>query len=122
MRVGRDAVGCGRLLLTEAVELRFAQSTLEEGTGVRTGGGVALDEDLVAARGVVGAAEEVVEPDFVQRGRRGVRGDVPTDSDARALRTVHRDGRVPADPGAIPALDLLVTGKSGSFSGAIVLM
>ena len=93
------------------------QASLEEGAGVGAGGGVPLDEDLVAAGGVVGAAEEVVEADLVERRRRGVGGDVAADADAGALRAVHRDGGVPADPGAVAALDLLVAGEVGLVLG-----
>ena len=88
-----------------------AETTLEERAGVRAGGGVALDEDLVAAGRVVGAAEEVVEADLVQRRGRRVRRDVAADADAGALCAVHGDRGVPADPGAIAALDLLVAGE-----------
>ena len=98
VRIGRDAVRRLRLLLAEAVELVLGEASLEERAGVDAGGGVALDEDLVAAGGIVEAAEEVVEADFVERRRRGVRRDVAADADAGALRAVHRDRRVPADP------------------------
>jgi hypothetical protein len=55
-------------LLAEPVELLLGQPALEEGAGVDAGGGVALEEDLVAAAGVVLAAEEVVEADLVELG------------------------------------------------------
>jgi hypothetical protein len=55
-------------LLAEPVELLLLEATLEVGAGVDAGGGVTLDEDLVAAAGVVRAAEEVVEADFVEGG------------------------------------------------------
>ena len=93
VRVGRDAVGRLRLLLAEAVELVLGEASLEERAGVDAGRGVALDEDLVAAGRVVEAAEEVVEADFVERGRRRVGRDVAADADAGALRAVHRDAR-----------------------------
>ena len=78
-----------RLLLAEAVELVVAEAALEERAGVDAGGGVALEEDLVAAAGVVLAAEEVVEADLVERGARRVGRDVAADADAGALRAVH---------------------------------
>src|SRR5699024_1620359 len=40
-------------LLTEAVHLRLGEPPLEEGSGVHAGGGVPLEEDLVAAPGMV---------------------------------------------------------------------
>jgi hypothetical protein len=78
---------------------------------------VALDEDLVGAARVVGTLEEVVEAHFVQRGGRRVGRDVTADADAGALRAVHRDGGVPADPCAVAALDLLVAGELGLVLG-----
>lgn len=98
-----------RLLLTETVELVRREAALEVGARVHAGGGVALVEDLVAARGVLGAAEEVVVPDLVQRRARRVGGDVTADGDVRPLGAVHGDRGVPADPRAVAALDLLVT-------------
>ncbi len=111
VRVGRQAAAGVRELLPEAVELLLGQPALEEGAGVHAGGGVALEEDLVAAARVVLAAEEVVEADLVQARRRGVRRDVTADLDPRALGPVHHDRRVPPDVGTDPALDVLVTGE-----------
>ena len=50
---------------------------------------MALEEDLVAAAGVVLATEEVVEAHLVQGGGGGVAGDVPADPQAGTLRAVH---------------------------------
>ena len=98
-------------LLAEAVELLLGQPALEEGAGVDAGGGVALDVDLVAAAGVVLAAEEVVEADLVEAGRGLVRRDVAADLEALAVRGGDHHRGVPADEGADPALDLLVAGE-----------
>ena len=46
-------LGAVGLLLAESVELLLGQAALEERAGVDAGGGVALDEDLVAAGRVV---------------------------------------------------------------------
>ena len=72
---------------------------------------MALEEDLVAAAGVVLAAEEVVEADLVQGRGTGVGGDVAADADVRPLRPVHHDGGIPAQPGPVLAFDLLVAGE-----------
>ncbi len=112
VRVGRDAVALtAGDLLAEAVEVVLAQAPLEEGAGVDAGGGVALEEDLVAAARVVLAAPEVVEADLVERGGGGVGGDVAAHADARTLRAVHHDGGVPAHPAAVALLHLLVARK-----------
>ena len=96
-------------LLTEAVHLLLAEAALEEGPGVHAGGGVALEEDLVAATRVVLAPPEVVEADLVEGRRGGVGRDVPAHADAGALGAVDLDRGIPADPRAVAALDLFVT-------------
>ena len=110
--VGRQAVAGAVLdLLAEPVELLLGQPALEEGAGVDAGGAVALDVDLVAAAGVVLAAEEVVEADLVEAGGGLVRRDVAADLEALAVGAGHDDRGVPADERADPALDLLVAGE-----------
>ena len=94
------------------------QAALEERAGVHARGGVPLEEDLVAAAGVVLAAEEVVEADLVEGGRRGVRGDVAADPDAGALGAVHDHRGVPAQVRAEAPLGLLVAGEPGLLLGA----
>jgi len=106
--IGRQTATSVRLLLAEAVQLLRAEAALHECTGVRSRRGVALDEDLVPARGVILTAEEVVETNFVERRRRSECGNVATYTDAGALRAVHQHRGIPAHPGAVGALDLLV--------------
>ena len=108
MRVGRDAVAALGLLLPEPVQLLLGEPALQERPGVHARGGVTLEEDLVPAAGMVGAAEEVVEADLVEGGRAGVGGDVTAHADLGALGPVHHHGGVPAQPAAVGALDLLV--------------
>ncbi len=117
MRVRREAVGAVRLLLAEAVEGVLVEPALEVRARVHAGGGVALEEDLVAAAGSALAAEEVVVADLVEGRRRRVRRDVAADRDAGALGAVHHDRGVPAQPLAVAALDVFVTGKSGLVLG-----
>src|SRR4051795_294989 len=64
-----------------------------------------------APRAVVLAAEEVVEPDLVQAGRRGERGQVAADAVGVLVGVDDHDGGVPADVGTDAALDVLVTGE-----------
>ena len=111
----RRRCGC---LLAESVELVRAHPSLEEAPGVHTGGGMALIEDVVTTAGMVLAAEEVVEPDFVERRGRRVGRDVAADLDAGPLRAVHQHGGVPAVPAAEGALDLFVAGEPWLFLGA----
>ena len=67
-----------------------------------------LVEDLVGAPRVVVPVEEVVVAHLVERGGGGVGRDVPADGDPWTLGAVHRDGRVPAQPGPVATLDLFV--------------
>lgn len=119
MRVGRQAVAAG--LLAEVVELLLGDPAVEEGAGVDAGGGVALEEDLVAAVALVLAPEEVVEAHVVEGGGGGEGRDVAADTDAGswaretmtaafqrvALRTLRSISSLP--------------GKKGSSLVAIVL-
>ncbi len=98
-------------LLAEPVELLLGEAALEEGAGVDAGGGVALDEDLVAAALVVLAAEEVVEADLVEARRGLVGGDVAADLEALAVGAGDHDRGVPAEEGADALLDLVVAGE-----------
>ena len=108
MRVRAEALA-RHGLAPEVVELVLGQAALEERPGVDPGCGVALVEDLVARALAVLAAEEVVEPDFVERGRGGVRRQVPTDAGEPVVGAQdHRDG-VPADDPADALLERLVT-------------
>ena len=110
VRVGRQprAAPAVRELLAEAVELRLRDAALEEGPRVHARRGVALEVDLVAAAGVVLAAEEVVEPDLVEARRRLVGRDVPADADLGPVGAGDRHGGVPADERADAPLDVLV--------------
>jgi hypothetical protein len=111
MRVGRQPAAGMTVLLPEAVELVGAQPALEECPRVDAGGGVALNEHLIPAAGMRLAAEEVVEPDLIERRRGGIRRNMATHTDSRALRPVHHDGGVPPDPGPIATFDVLVAGE-----------
>src|SRR5690606_34327739 len=115
VRVGREAAALagGRVgvLLTEPVEVLLGEPALEVGACVVPGGGVPLEEDVVAAARVLLAAEEVVHAHLVQRGQRGVGGDVAADGDTGTLRPGDHHRGVPPDPAAVGALDRLVTGE-----------
>jgi hypothetical protein len=64
---------------------------------------------VATARSVV-AAEEVVEPDLVERGRRGVGPDVPPGT-SLDVGAVDHDRGVPPDVAADPLLQRFVTGE-----------
>ena len=72
---------------------------------------VTLEEDLVAGAAVGLAAEEVVEPDLVERGRRRVRRQVTAETVEAVVRAVDHRHRVPADERADAALEVFVAGE-----------
>ncbi|MPN02087.1 hypothetical protein SDC9_149300 [bioreactor metagenome] len=103
MGVGRQgaypAVDQVALLLPEAVEFVLGQPALQEGAGVDAGRGVTLEEDLVAAAGVVLATEEVVETDLEEIGNRGIGGDVAAQLGIVLVGPHHHGQRIPAVDG-----------------------
>ena len=95
-------------LTPERVEILLAEPALEERTGVDARRSVTLDEDLIAEAAVVLAVEEVVEPDLVERGGRGVGRQMAAEAFVAMVRAVdHRDG-VPPDVGPDPSFQHLV--------------
>ena len=111
VRVARQAAAAAADLLAEVVEVVVGEAALEVRAGVDAGRGVALEVDVVAAAGVVLAAEEVVEADLVQRGRAGERRQVAADAVGVLVGLDDHHRRVPADEGPDPALDVLVAGE-----------
>jgi len=89
----------------------LAEPSFEEGASVDAGRGVSLDEHLVAAAGVLLAAEEVIEAHLVQRCCAGVGGDVAADADVRSVGPADHDRCVPADARAYSSLEVLVAGE-----------
>jgi hypothetical protein len=69
---------------------------------------MALDEDMVAATGMILAAEEVVEADLVQAGRTLIGRDVAADLKTLAVGLADHDRRIPPDESPNPTLDVLV--------------
>src|SRR5699024_7118154 len=87
----------------------FIQTAFHVRTCVHAGGGVSLEEDLVAAGRIVLAAEEVVKANFIQWSSTGIGRDVATDANAWSLLTVHHDCRVPTNPATITLFQFLIT-------------
>src|SRR5699024_991015 len=112
VRVGGHAVLAGDLL-PEAVEVLLREAAHHVGARVDARRGVALEEHVVAAAGMVAPAEEVVEAHLVHGRDRGVAGEVTAHADARSLRTVDHHRRVPADDVAQLLLELRVPGVLG---------
>jgi hypothetical protein len=83
MGVGRQApaaLGGPDQFPAEVDELALVEAAFDKRPGVDPGSSVALEEDLVAHACAGLAPEEVVEADFVQRGRGGEGGQVAADA------------------------------------------
>src|SRR5690606_3863895 len=106
--VGRDAAAVD--LHAEVVELGFADAPYQGGARVDARRAVALGRDVVARVVAVGAAEEVVEADVVERGRAGEAGDVAAQVAGLAVGPHHHRHRVPADDRADAPFQGLVAG------------
>src|SRR5580698_2153210 len=113
MRIGRQAAAGMREFLPEPVQLILGQPALEECPRVDPGRRVSLEEHLIARLAEVLAAEEVVVPDLIEAGRRGVGGDVAADAQAGPVGAGDHDGGVPPDVGADAPLDVLIAGEPG---------
>ena len=54
-----------RKFLTETIHLMFGEASFHKSAGIHTGAGMTLEEYLVSAAGMILAAEEVVEANFI---------------------------------------------------------
>ena len=95
------------------MQLLFSEPAFEEGAGVHAGGGVALEIDLIAAAGMIGAAEEVVEADFVERGRGGESRDMAAEGAVELVGLDDHGHGVPADQALDAAFEIAVAGEGG---------
>ncbi|BCW48803.1 hypothetical protein StoSoilB13_11450 [Arthrobacter sp. StoSoilB13] len=108
VRVRGQGMALTGLLLAEPVQVLLREAAFHERPGVHARGRVSLEEHLVPARGMVLAAEEMVEPDLVQGRRAGIGGNMPAHPDIGPLRTMDHDRGVPPHVRTVPALELLV--------------
>ena len=106
MAIGTKATAAGFLPIV--IQPFFAQSPFKKSARIDPGGGVRLEVHQVA---VAPAAEEMVEADFEQIGRRRVAGDVAAELGMRAVGAHHHGKRVPAHDRRDALLELEVAGK-----------
>ena len=111
VRVRREAPPAAPDLTPEVVEVVLGEAPFEERAGVHARRRVALVVDVVAGAAIVLAAEEVVEPDLVQRGRAGIGRQVTADAVGGLVGPHHHHRRVPADERPDAPLDVLVAGE-----------
>src|SRR5882724_400249 len=98
-------------LAPEILELLFWNAAFEIPTSVDTGGGVSLKIDDVAVSALGGCLKKMIERDFVERGRRGKRGNMSADAFLNLVGPDHHRERVPAHQALDPALHFLTARK-----------
>ena len=107
----RGQATAGLELVAEVFELLLRQTSFQEGAGVDARRGVALEVHLIAPLAAAGAADEVVEGDFVQGRRRGVGRNVTADVGIDTVGAHHHGHGVPAHQALDAALDLAAARK-----------
>ena len=95
----------------------FADAAFEKRTRINARRGVALEIDGVAVELVGAGAEEMVEADFVERGGRGVGGNVSADAVFDAVGAHDHGQRVPANQALDAALHFLIAREQGLETG-----
>ncbi len=114
VRIGRQrpylSVNEVALLLAEAVQIKLAEASFQEGSRIHARTGVALEEDLIAATGMVLAAEEMVEAHLVQRRGGGIGGDVTAHTHTGTLGAMNHDRGIPAHQTSEATLQIHVAG------------
>ena len=79
MRVRRQPAALGKFL-AKMQQMTLIQPALEEGARIVPRRSMALEINQITNSVAVATMEEMVEADFIQRGARGVRGDVAAES------------------------------------------
>ena len=112
---GKPAAGLQ--FAAEIFELLDRKAAFEEGPGIDAGRGMALEINGVAFESGGAGAEEVVEANLEERGRRAVGGDVAADIVLDAVGADDHGQRVPANQALDPALHVLVAGERRFLAG-----
>ena len=116
MRIRREAAARTQLA-PEVPQVLFGQPAFDERPRVDAGRRVALVEHDVGVAAAVAAAEEVIEPDFIERRRRRVRRDVTADAVRLAVGADDHRERVPAHEALDAALHRAVARASDLLRG-----
>jgi hypothetical protein len=85
-----------------ALKVLLRQPPFERGARIDAGSRVRLEEDEVAALAILRAAEEMVEADLEDFGRRGVARNVAAKLSGREIGAHDHSERVPADDRCYP--------------------
>ena len=108
MRIGRKPAARFQLA-PEIFQLLRRNAPFEKRPRVHSRRRVALKINRVAFEIVGPRAKEMIESHFIQRGRRGVRRNVPADVVLHAVRAHHHGQRVPANQALDAPLEFLIS-------------
>ena len=115
MRVRGESLALN--LLTEFIQLTFAQAALKKGAGVDTRGGMPLIVNQVTFTVVLMAVEEVVVANIVERGAGGKRGNMPPQTAVFPVGAHDHGQSIPAHQRADAPFHKQVTGHPRLFVG-----
>ena len=113
MRIRRQARRVAQLV-TEILELLFAQPAFQKRARIHARRSVALEVNQVARLIAVAGVEEVIESHFQQRGQRGIGRNVSANAGVFLVLAMHHGHGVPADQALDAPLQLAVA-RIGHF-------
>src|SRR4051812_43525692 len=101
--------------MAEVQQVLLAETPFEEGTRIHARRGMALIVNKVARLVSVARPEEVIKPDFAERGERSVGRNMATDVGIVLIGSNDHGGRVPANQTFNSALHRTVAGVRHLF-------
>ena len=107
----------GLELTTEVFQVGFAEPAFQEGAGVNPRCRMGLGHDNIAAIVLATSAEAVLKTHFKHGCRRGVGGDMPTDTATLIRRLQHHRHGVPADNVLDALFQFNIAGVDGLLRG-----
>ena len=110
MRI-RTQSSAGLQFAAEVLQLLFRNAAFQISARIHAGSGVALEIDDVAIAAFGLRAKEMIERNFVQRGRGRKRRNVSADAFLNLVGANHHGQRIPADQALDAAFHLLAAGK-----------
>ena len=117
MRIRRQASAFFQFA-AEILQLLFRNAAFEISPRVHAGRSVALEVNQIAVSGFRPGLQEMIERNFVQRGRRGKGGNVSADAALDLVGPHHHGQGVPAHQALDAALHFLAAGKGRLLPGS----
>ena len=117
MGIRREAAACFQFA-AKILQLLFRNAAFEIGASIHAGRGVALEVNQVAVAGFGLRLQEMIERDFIQRGRGGERGNVSANAALDLVGPHHHGQGIPAHQALDAALHFLAAGKRRLLPGS----